>query len=102
VRNPDLDVLRAEIQQAHANNVKAETNLIFSFLELARADYERGEKAVADRNLKNALRSLEEANRRLHRVDSENIRTALGSKLLEASSAIQRFPERSSTAGVGC
>jgi hypothetical protein len=42
VRDHDLGVLRAEIQQAHANNIKAKANLAFSFLELAQVCYERG------------------------------------------------------------
>ncbi len=80
---PEVEALRAELQVRHVEFLQAEINLIFSFVEMARAESTLGFTEAARRSIAHVQQAFVGAYEGLNRIDAPGDRAHFEQKLTE-------------------
>ena len=78
---PEVEALRAQIQQRHVEHVQIELDLIRTFLDMGRVEYSIGEKNAGAKSITHARQAITGARAGVGRIDSDEDRASLGSRI---------------------
>jgi hypothetical protein len=94
---PEVEALRAQLQQHHVTYVETHLDLIRTFCCMSRIEDSIGETEAGAKSLAHARQAIAQGRSGLGRIDSEEDRASLGARMDERDNELQRFEKEISS-----